>query len=112
MLERNMKVKTAPEQWQKETTKTFNIIITFEKRVYDTVYEDLMARGSVTGQPVYLIDLTTTDNHEEAVVGASFTQHLCNMIVEPEDWESQLEQTLEDFQRKHNKALLYTILYY
>jgi len=33
-------------------------------------------------------------------------------IVEPDDWEGQLEQTLEDFQRKHNKAILYTVLYY
>jgi len=41
MLERNMKVKNAPEQWQQELTKKFHVVVTFEKRVYDTVYEGL-----------------------------------------------------------------------
>ena len=36
-----MKVKNAPEQWQQELTKKFHVVVTFEKRVYDTVYEGL-----------------------------------------------------------------------
>lgn len=41
MLERNMKVKTAPEQWHAEAMQHFNIIITFEERVFESVYEGL-----------------------------------------------------------------------
>lgn len=39
MLERNMKVKRAPERWQEETTKHFDIVITFDQRVYDMLVE-------------------------------------------------------------------------
>jgi hypothetical protein len=38
MLERNMLIKRAPERWQ-ETTKHFDIVITFDQRVYDMVVE-------------------------------------------------------------------------
>ncbi len=38
MLERNMRVKEAPERWQEES-KHFDIIVTFEDRVFDTVVE-------------------------------------------------------------------------
>lgn len=38
MLERNMKVKRAPERWQ-ESAKHFDIVITFDQRVYDMVVE-------------------------------------------------------------------------
>jgi protein-tyrosine-phosphatase len=36
-----MKIKLAPEQWQQESVRQFDVIITFEKRVFDTVYEGL-----------------------------------------------------------------------
>ena len=38
MLERNMKVKLAPERWQ-EATKRFEIVLTFDRRIFDTVVE-------------------------------------------------------------------------
>jgi RNA polymerase II subunit A C-terminal domain phosphatase SSU72 len=38
MLERNMQVKLAPERWQ-EAKKHFDIVITFDQRVYDMVVE-------------------------------------------------------------------------
>jgi hypothetical protein len=39
MLERNIKIKTAPEQWHAEAKQHFNIVITFEERVFDAVFE-------------------------------------------------------------------------
>jgi len=34
-----MKVKTAPEQWHTQPHHNLNIVITFEDRVFEAVYE-------------------------------------------------------------------------
>ena len=86
MLERNMQIKRAPERWQ-ETTKHFDIVITFDQRVYDMVVEgityfgvshsfesniftDVQQRESDSLQPVHIINLPVKDTHEEALIGA------------------------------------------
>ncbi len=55
MLERNVRIKTAPERWQ-EQKNTFDVIVTFEERVFDHVLE-----GSLyTRPPVFLADSLQT----------------------------------------------------
>ena len=39
MLKRNIKVKRAPEKFQREREKQFDVIVTFETRVFDAVIE-------------------------------------------------------------------------
>ncbi len=39
MLERNIKIKPAPEQWQAERNLRFHLVVTFEARVFDAIYE-------------------------------------------------------------------------
>ena len=42
MLERNKNVKTAPAKFQLETKEQFDIIVTFETRVFDAVVERML----------------------------------------------------------------------
>lgn len=43
MVERNMKVKSFPQRFQDELQAQFDIIFTFELRVYDLVVEGTLS---------------------------------------------------------------------
>jgi RNA polymerase II subunit A C-terminal domain phosphatase SSU72 len=76
MLDRNRRVKEAPQKFQ-TCTEQFDVIICLEERVYDQVYmigssiflvkilEDLQTRESCNGQSVHVINIDIQDNHEE-----------------------------------------------
>jgi len=113
MLERNMNVKPAPERWQ-DTSKHFEIVITFDSRVYDIVVEDLQQRESSGSlSPVYVVNLPVKDTHEEATVGAVHALQLVKMVEEKQDaWEDEMENILQEFELKTGRKVLHTLLFY
>ena len=64
--------------------KHFDIVITYEKRVYDIVQADIEARSSnpslSMNLPTHLLNIDTTDNHAEAAVSANLTLELVEAI--------------------------------
>jgi len=113
MLERNMTVKPAPERWQ-EANNRFDIVITFDQRVYDTVVEDLSQRDPTDSvQPVHVINLPVKDTHDEATLGAIDAWKLVQLIEEAkEDWEDEMETILDKFEQKTSRKVLHTLLFY
>eukprot|EP00026_Physarum_polycephalum_P019417 Phypoly_transcript_21418.p1 GENE.Phypoly_transcript_21418~~Phypoly_transcript_21418.p1 ORF type:complete len:136 (+),score=12.21 Phypoly_transcript_21418:189-596(+) len=112
MLERNMQIKRAPERWQ-ETTKHFDIVITFDQRVYDMVVEDVQQRESDSLQPVHIINLPVKDTHEEALIGAIDALQLMNMVEDHKDeWDDDFEAILSEFEQSRNRKVLHTLLFY
>ncbi|KJE92700.1 Ssu72 protein [Capsaspora owczarzaki ATCC 30864] len=111
MLDRNRKIKTAPERFA-DAKPLFDVIITCEERVFDQVLEVLEARDSRTFRPVHIINIDIKDNHEEATVGAALIFKMCQAFDQADDLEVKIEEVLDEFQRKHARTLLHSIAFY
>ncbi|XP_064978923.1 uncharacterized protein LOC135620147 isoform X1 [Musa acuminata AAA Group] len=78
MLKRNLGVKNAPQRWQDNAADgCFDVVMTFEEKVFDTVIEDLNNREQKVIRSVLIINLEVKDNHEEAATGAKLALDLC-----------------------------------
>eukprot|EP00004_Rigifila_ramosa_P016301 TRINITY_DN3856_c0_g1_i1.p1 TRINITY_DN3856_c0_g1~~TRINITY_DN3856_c0_g1_i1.p1 ORF type:complete len:201 (+),score=51.73 TRINITY_DN3856_c0_g1_i1:70-603(+) len=113
MIERNIGIKEAPERWQLEKTKKFDIVFTYEERVFDAVLDDLTARGSVYFRPVHVININTKDTSSEAVVGANLTVQILKMIEQTPEWEDEIESIISKFEDESTVAgLRHAVAYY
>lgn len=113
MLKRNLLVKNAPQRWQENAADGyFNVVLTFEEKVFDMVVEDLHNRDHVLLKPVLVINLEVKDNHEEAATGGRLTLILCQELEATEKWEDAIDDIICNFERQHRRKLLYSISFY
>merc|ERR1712166_929997 len=85
ILERNVKIKKAPERWQDEHAMQFDVILTFEERVYDAVLDDFQKRqdeavDAVDGPAVHVINIETKDTPSESIIAAQDAIKLCHKL--------------------------------
>ena len=112
MLERDAQVKRGPMKWQSRnrTVDLFDVIVTFERRVYDIVLHDLS--GSEARYPCVVINIEVKDTASEAVASAPDAVHLCQAIAKAgDDWEDCIEDVLEDFRETRGREVDYDICY-
>ncbi|KAM7471060.1 hypothetical protein LguiA_009243 [Lonicera macranthoides] len=113
MLKRNSNVKTAPQRWQENAADGyFDVVFTFEEKVFDNVLEDLHTRDQLLMKPVLVINLEVKDNHEEAAIGARLTLILCQELEGTENWEDSIDDIITTFERQHRRKLVYSISFY
>ncbi|CAL9031750.1 unnamed protein product [Prunus brigantina] len=113
MLKRNSTVKLAPQRWQDNAADgSFDVVFTFEEKVFDMVLEDLNNRDHVLKKCALIINLEVKDNHEEAAVGARLALDLCQEIEAAESWEDSIDDLVNGFEKQQRRKLLYSISFY
>ena len=78
MLERNMKIKPAPQRWQDHPV-TCDVVVCFEERVFDNVVADVKSRGG-SDETLLVINLDVVDSLDSAALAAPQALRLCQMI--------------------------------
>lgn len=122
MLDRNRKIKIAPEKWH-EGRNTFDFVFTCEERCFDSVCEDLLNRGGNLNKIVHVINVDIKDDDENAKIGGKGILALATKLAEAakksktdsnsEPFEDQIPDILTEWQESHsNLPLLYSPGYY
>ncbi|WFC93543.1 hypothetical protein MBRA1_000163 [Malassezia brasiliensis] len=110
MLDRNRRIKTAPERWH-ESRKVADIVITCEERCFDSVCEDLLSRRSELNRAVHVINVEIKDNHEEADIASRAILALARKIEAAQDIDEEIDGILEEQQQSFPYPLLHTEAY-
>eukprot|EP00177_Eucheuma_denticulatum_P004646 GFKZ01008451.1.p1 GENE.GFKZ01008451.1~~GFKZ01008451.1.p1 ORF type:complete len:196 (+),score=27.09 GFKZ01008451.1:279-866(+) len=106
MLDRNAKIKRAPEQW-KDARDRFDLIITFEERVFRTVLDDFISnRSPSVFAPAYIINMEVKDTHVDAAAGAKLVVELVEAMDAVENLDAYLYDVIAKIEQKSARPIM------
>lgn len=106
MLDRNAKIKKAPEQWR-DARERFDLIVTFEDRVFRTVIDDFISnRAPSVFAAAYVVNLEIKDTHVDAAAGAKICVELVEALDALENLDGSIYDVIADLERKYSKSIM------
>ena len=117
LLDRNARIKTAPQRFQDRESVDDELIVTCEERCFDIVAEDLLQRQNLgeeaADRVVHLVNFDIVDSPEEATVGARSILQFVQQIEENKhkDLNDVIPQVYEDFVVNSSLKTLYSVHY-
>lgn len=106
MLDRNAKIKKAPEQWR-DARDRFDIIITFEDRVFRSVVDDfIQTRSPSVFAPAYVVNLEVRDTHVAAAAGAKLAVELVEAMDARNNLDAYIWDIISDMERDADTAIM------
>ncbi|KAH7827209.1 putative RNA polymerase II subunit A C-terminal domain phosphatase SSU72 [Monocercomonoides exilis] len=100
LVRRNAKIKTAPEQFQQLEIVDFDLIFTFEERVYEQVILQLETKPPVAMKQCHIINVETRDDATEAVKGGEFAALMAEAMLRSNDLDDEIYQIISSFQQR------------
>lgn len=112
MLERNSKIKRAPEQWR-AAKERFDLILTFEERIFDAVLEDfVLGRSPINFSPAYIVNLETRDTHADAAVAAKVAAEFVDSVAAAENIDAQIDGIVREFEERTHRCVMVAPVFY
>jgi len=113
MLERNMRIKEAPERFQ-NCPETFDIVISLDERVYDQIIEYFYYHKKATEmKQVHVININVKDNHEEATIGAFAACDIAKLLSEFRgDLDDEIGELLLEHEETSNRKIYHSVHFY
>lgn len=106
MLERNAKIKRAPEKWR-DAREHADIVLTFEERIFEAVMDDfIITRPPIVFAPGYVVNLDTRDTHTDAAVGAKIAGEIVEAFDACDNLDVELEGVVKAFEEKTGKSIM------
>ena len=111
LLDRNRKIKTAPERWQdSDVVGKVNVAVCFDDRIFELVDEDLSNRDAVDYTNLHVINIDTVDNPEAAAISAELALELCKRLDKMEELdESEVPELIATFEEEKSVQLKHSM---
>jgi|TARA_B110000977_G_scaffold148294_1_gene188053 RNA polymerase II subunit A C-terminal domain phosphatase SSU72 len=112
MLERNLKIKAAPERWQDlDDFSGLDVIVCFDQRVFETLTDDVQSRDPQDFNALHVVNVDTQDDAEHAEVSAAAVLAFCKAADAEKDLEASMPGLVDSFDLPEGLSLEYALQY-
>ena len=111
MLERNAKIKEAPERFQ-TCGNEFDLIFALDKDVFEEVVDFFYKRNRTSGKLCYIFYLHIEDSFESAEKAASEIVEFLKVLERAGDWTVTLDNVLKSFNNRSNTKIVHVLQMY
>ncbi|KAL0221371.1 hypothetical protein RCL1_001225 [Eukaryota sp. TZLM3-RCL] len=110
MLQRNASLKEAPERFQ-NSSQYFDVIITFEHRVFDKVLEHLFTKDQQAVRLCHVINIDVHDTHLDAIQGGLRAAFLAEALVKLSDLHAEVMSAIKLYEERFSLRVLYSVAF-